>query len=193
MTDQPNHLALVVVGMCGAGKSLVSEYLKSQSWNYLRFGQVTIDEIGKRSLLVNEANERLVREELRASGGMDIYAALLWPKIELALTKGSVVIDGLYSWSEYKLLKQKLGNRMVVLAIVAPREMRYDRLAHRPVRPLTRVEAESRDIAEIEQLEKGGPIAIADYTLLNQTTPEELLESLKTLVERLPKNYVKIL
>ncbi len=45
MAEISNRLALVVVGMCGVGKSLVSEYLKTNGWQYLRFGQVTIDEI----------------------------------------------------------------------------------------------------------------------------------------------------
>jgi hypothetical protein len=37
----------------------------------------------------------------------------------------------------------------------------------RPVRPLTPFESHSRDFAEIENLNKGGPIAIADYLIKN--------------------------
>jgi hypothetical protein len=40
-------------------------------------------------------------------------------------------------------------------------------LARREIRPLTEAESNSRDIAEIENLNKGGPIAIADYLLVN--------------------------
>ena len=35
------------------------------------------------------------------------------------------------------------------------------------MRPLTGSEARTRDYAEIENLHKGGPIAIADYLIVN--------------------------
>ncbi|MBA3873898.1 MAG: hypothetical protein H0X30_32600, partial [Anaerolineae bacterium] len=44
---------------------------------------------------------------------------------------------------------------------------------------------ETRDYQEIERLEKGGPIAIADYTLLNNGESDELLKSLDALVNKL--------
>jgi dephospho-CoA kinase len=107
----------------------------------------------------------MVREELRSKHGMDAYARLSLPAIRRSLSQGPTAIDGLYSWSEYKFLKTRFGERMKVVAIFTPRAMRYARLSKRPERPLTFEEAEQRDFAEIENVEKGGPIAIADYTL----------------------------
>ena len=49
----------------------------------------------------------------------------------------------------------------------------------------TGLDEEQRDYAEIESLEKGGPIAIADYTLLNNGDPADLLAALDALVKRL--------
>jgi dephospho-CoA kinase len=105
------------------------------------------------------------------------------------LSRGPLVLDGLYSWSEYKYLLKHLGERLVVLAVTAPRAVRYARLAARPERPLSAEEALSRDIAEIEALEKGGPIAMADYTILNtgsigalDAAVDELVESLREKV-----------
>jgi dephospho-CoA kinase len=63
--------------------------------------------------------------------------------------------------------------------------MRYARLANRPERPLTAQEAELRDYAEIENIEKGGPIAIADYMLVNDSTPDALLARLDALLDTL--------
>ena len=37
---------------------------------------------------------------------MGAFALLALPKIAKGLEKGHVVIDGLYSWSEYKILKR---------------------------------------------------------------------------------------
>ena len=42
-----------------------------------------------------------------------------------------------------------------------------------------------RDTREIERLEKGGPIAMADYTLLNAGTPARLLAQLDELLREL--------
>ena len=73
----------------------------------------------------------------------------------------------------------------MLVAVAAPRHLRYQRLATRPVRPLSPAEAQERDILEIEGLEKGGPIAMADYTLLNIGAPEDLLQQLDELLEKL--------
>jgi len=71
---------------------------------------------------------------------------------------------------------------MHVVAVIASRYIRYERLAHRSVRRLSPEEAELRDFAEIEKLEKGGPIAVADYVILNDGSKEELLQSVDRLL-----------
>ena len=89
-----------------------------------------------------------------------------------------MVLDGLYSWSEYTYLKEHLGDALRVLAIVTDRGLRYSRLATRTIRPLTEQEATSRDYSEIEKLEKGGPISIADRFVTNNGSSEELVEKI---------------
>jgi dephospho-CoA kinase len=168
--------------MCGAGKSSVAHFLKQKGWEVIRFGEITMRELDARGLPKNEANERAIREELRKTHGPDAYAKLSIPGIKKALTAGPTAIDGLYSWSEYKLLKESIENQMHVIAIFTTRSVRYERLARRPVRPLSRDEAEMRDFAEIENLEKGGPIAIADYVIPNDGSEEELLLSVDRLL-----------
>ena len=177
-----NNPLVVVAGMCGAGKSSIADYLKQKGWQVIRFGEITMHELNARGLSINEANERAIREELRKAHGSDAYAKLLLPRIKEALVVGPTVIDGLYSWAEYKFLRQDLENQMHVVAVFTPRSIRYERLAGRPVRPLSFEEAELRDFAEIENLEKGGPIAIADYIILNDGPEEELLPAVDRLL-----------
>ena len=101
-----------------------------------------------------------------------------------------MVVDGLYSWSEYKILKEKFKDDLVIIAIYSPSRVRYERLSSRKAvdeksrfRPLTKEQAQSRDYSEIEHLEKGGPIAMADHTILNIGTIEEVKQQVNGVVK----------
>jgi dephospho-CoA kinase len=179
-----------IVGMCGSGKSIACDSLRSRGWNYIRFGQITIDRLKETGKEINEVNEKSMRENLRKDHGMGAFAILSLPKIERELASGNVVIDGLYSWTEYKILKEKFGERLSIVCIYASPSTRYARLSNRSthesdtdtrMRRLSPVEAEKRDYAEIENIEKGGPIAMADYTIINESSEE----SLKADIERI--------
>ena len=178
--------ALALVGMPGSGKTLCAQHLESHGFFQFRFGSLIVDEVVRRGQAITPENERVVREEFRAQDGMDAIAKRALPILQSALTQHDcIVIDGLYSFSEYKTLRHQLGAELILVAIVAERQTRYTRLAQRPERPLTPAEAEARDWQEIERIEKGGSIAIADFTLLNNDTPEALLDALDSLLTRL--------
>jgi len=178
---------LVIVGMPGSGKSSVARHLESKGWRVIRFGALTMQELERRGLPINEANEKAIREELRAKHGMDAFAKLLLPTIKESLSAGPTVIDGMYSWAEYKFLKEHFNKQMKVVAIYTTRPVRYSRLSRRKVRPLTFEEAERRDYAEVENLEKAGPIAMADYTIVNDGTEKDLFRAIDRLLSTLYK------
>lgn len=186
MNQSTSSRALALVGMPGAGKSLCARHLEARGYFQYRFGSIVVDEVSRRGLPLNPENERIVREEFRSSEGMDAIAQRALPILRQALERYScIVIDGLYSWSEYKTLRAELTGELTVVAVVSERALRYARLAERRERPLSTIEAERRDYQEIENLEKGGPIALADYTLLNNDTPDVLLNALDALIETL--------
>ena len=125
---------------------------------------------------------------------MAAIAILNLDKIRKFIKNGNVIIDGLYSFDEYKVLKKEFGKKFTTIAIYAPPSIRYQRLAERKLtrkdkvarnRQYTAKEAESRDYAEIEKINKGGPIAIADYTILN-------IKSLMYFKRQLGKVYKEI-
>lgn len=175
---------IALVGMPGAGKSFCVEHLEKRGWPSVYFGGITVDEVKARGLEVNETNERLVREDLRATEGPGVMAARIIAKIDALAAQGNTVViaDGLYSWTEYKIFKQQYGDDAVVIAIAAPRQARHERLANRPVRPLTDEQVTAREYAEIENIEKGGPIANADFTIVNDGSPEETLAQLDNVL-----------
>jgi len=170
-----------IVGMTGAGKSVVAKVFEDNGFTRIRFGDVTDEEIGKRGLELNEKNERYFRELLRKQHGMAAYAKLNLPRIDSALKHSDVVVDGLYSWEEYIFLKTHYGKDFCIVAVWASPRTRYARLTGRSNRCLTLEEATSRDRAEVENLNKGGPIAMADFTIINESS----LESLETEAKRI--------
>ncbi len=174
-----------VVGMAGAGKSEVARVFEENGYIKIRFGDVTDEEIKKRGLVQNEKNERYIRELLREKKNMDIYARLNLPKIESALKQSDVVIDGLYSWEEYKFLKDYYKDNLHMVAVYASPGTRHMRLTNRANRALTPEEAISRDREEIEDINKGGPIAIADFTIINESSLENLKDEVSEVISKL--------
>ncbi len=184
---------VALVGMPGAGKSEVADEFIKRGYQYIRFGQITLDEVKKRGLEPTEKNERPIREELRKQYGPGAFATLNIPKFDEALKIDNVIGDGLYSWSEYKILKDKYGENLIVIAVYSPPKLRYERLANRAARhgddpklkyrSSTPEAARSRDYAEIENIEKGGPIAMADYTILNTGTIDDLRLEVKNILD----------
>jgi dephospho-CoA kinase len=176
---------VAIVGMAGSGKSEVAREFEKSGYIRIRFGDITDEEVKKRGLVLNEASERKAREDLRRDYGMAAYAKLNIPKIDETLKKSKVVIDGLYSWEEYVLLKDYYGDALGIIAVWSPPKMRYERLSRRHIRSLTSEEARARDCSEIENINKGGPIAMADLTITNDSTFENLTQQTIKVIERL--------
>jgi dephospho-CoA kinase len=179
-----------IVGMTGAGKSEVARLFEENGFTRIRFGDVTDEEVRKRGLELNEENERYVRELLRREQGMAVYARLNLTRIDSALKHSDVVIDGLYSWEEYTFLKEYYGEGFSVVAVWASPKTRYARLTGRKNRGLTLEEAASRDKAEIENISKGGPIAMADFTIINESSLNDLKRGTKKIISRLKNEEI---
>lgn len=174
---------VAIVGMCGSGKSIASKYFEDLGYKNVYFGGVTMEKLKEAGLEVTPENEKMMREKLRRELGMGAYANVLLPRI-LELSKDyDVVLDGLYSWSELKILEEEFDMRTI--AIVCDKNLRYDRLSKRDVRPFNNEEAKKRDITEIENIEKAGPIAYADYFIYNNGSMEEYYKRLDEIIKLL--------
>ena len=182
------HKLVAVVGMPGSGKSEAVKVFEEAGFSKVYFGGVVLEEVKKRGLEVNEENERKVREELREKYGMEAMAKLSLPVVKEKLTEGNVVVDGLYSLEEYLLLKKEFPE-MIVLCVYSSPRTRYERLAKRPLRPLRLEEARNRDLNQLKNLHTGGPIAMADFTIVNESTMEELEENIKKFIKEIISQY----
>ena len=177
---------IAIVGMAGAGKSEATKYLETKNIPFARFGQITDEEIQALGLPLIQKNEQTVREKLRQELGMAAYAIKMKPRIDKLLKEHDVIVlDGLYSWEEYVFLKKEFHGFMLVHIFAEPPQ-RYKRLSKRLVRRLSLKDARERDIAELEKLNKGGPIAIADYIIVNNGDDiKELYRKVDKLLKRL--------
>lgn len=178
---------IAFVGMPGSGKGTCTDYMAEKfGYPVIHFGNMVYEEVQRRGL-DNVKDEKFVREHMRETEGKAVLAKHAARKAQQHLKDGEsvVVFDGLYSWSEYRYLEETFGDELTVIAVAAPKHIRRERVLNRKDshRKYTLEELVNRDVAEIENLEKGGPIAYADYTIVNDGAPEELLKKLDTILE----------
>jgi len=187
MTHHENLKILAFVGLAGSGKSTAVQYFTEKGYPKVYFGGVIYQEMEKAGIERTAHSEQKFREEIREKNGKDFVANKIVEQIENLANSGQhrIIADGIYTWTEYQVLKRAFPGELEVVAIVSPRHLRYHRLAERVERPYTATESHERDIAEIEHLEKGGPIAIADHYVINDGPIEDLHEKLRLLVESL--------
>lgn len=180
-------LILAVVGLAGTGKSTSADHLvKNHHFHCLYLGGVVLDAVRAKGLPVTPENERHVREEMRRISGPAVLALQSISGLRHHLNMGQlIVVDGLYSFSEFLCLEEEFGQQLRLVALHVAKNLRCQRLANRSVRPMTATEVDQRDRMEILNIEKGGPIAIADYHFINDGPQACLTEFLDSLVSNL--------
>ena len=187
MIKSKTHI-IAFVGMPGSGKSTAVNHLSKQGYPKVYFGGVVLQELEKAGIDRSPEAEANLRNELRQKNSKDFIAQQMIEQINNLISAGQhrIVADGLYSWTEYKTMKRAFPGELSVVAIMAPRHVRHRRLAARPERPFTHEEARVRDWREIEDLEKGGPIAIADHCVINDGTDiEAYLEQVESILKNI--------
>lgn len=191
MKHTTNTKIVAFVGLTGSGKSSAVEYLTDKGYPKVYFGGIVLDAMTKAGLEHTQENEQPFREALREREGKDFVVNRIVTQIQDLVNAGQhrIIADGLYTWTEYKILKRAFPGELTVFAVVAPKHLRHHRLTMRPVRPLTVDEANQRDWAEIENLEKGGPIAIADHYIINNGNLDHFHEQIDTELEHI--NFYK--
>ena len=162
MSEKNDVKILAVVGMSGSGKSVVVDFLTKKGVPKVYFGGMIYKEMERRGIqrTADGSSERQFREMIRET-------------------------DGLYSWTEYKELKSKYPGLLTVVAIVVPKALRHFRVGKREERPFTLKEIQERDYTEVENIEKGGPIAMADYYILNDGSVAEMNEKMAEILTRM--------
>ena len=180
---------LAIVGMSGSGKSVVVDYLTEKGYPKVYFGGMIYKEMNRRGIerTADGESEKRFREMIREIEGKDWVVKQVIDETKNLIKAGQkrIVLDGLYSWTEYKALKREFPGQLTVLAVVVPKALRHFRVGKRPERPFNTKEIQERDRSEIENLEKGGPIAMADFYVLNDDTVAKLHDDVDKILKRI--------
>jgi len=176
---------IAFVGLPGVGKSVAVNYITEKGYPKIYFGGIIYSAMDEAGIKITPESSQIFRKEIREKEGKDFVVKRVVKQIHDLIAAGQhhIVLDGLYSWTEYKILKREFPGEMTVVAIVSNKKLRHHRLSIRPERPFTIEEANQRDWSEIEDLEKGGPIAIADHYVINNGSIDDLHKQLYLILE----------
>ena len=184
-----NVKIIAVVGMSGSGKTVAVNHLTDQGIPRVYFGGMIYKEMERRGIERSEdgESEKEFRQMIRETEGKDWVVRQVINETNDLIAAGQkrIVLDGVYSWTEYTTLKHEFPKLITFVAVVVDKKIRYKRIAKRPDRPFDGAAIRERDRSEIENLEKGGPIVAADYYILNNGTKEELCDRLDEILHEI--------
>lgn len=187
MSNQKSTKLVAFVGLAGSGKSSAVDYVSQKGYPKIYFGGIIYKAMEAAGIEVTWESQEKFREEIRAREGKDfvVKRAVVEARDLIEAGQKRILLDGVYTWSEYRILKHEFPGELTVIAIVTPKNLRYRRMSKRPERPMQPNEVDQRDWSEIENLEKGGPIAIADYFVQNDGTLENLEKQVDKILEEI--------
>ena len=178
---------VLVTGMPGSGKSLVTKYLVEKGYKSLSMGDVVREIANERGIEKTPENLLSIAQEVREKYGLDGVAKLLMKKIT-RIKHDKIVIDGLRSISEARTLIP-MGKCIHLISVHASPETRFKRLLRRgrPGDPRNWEDFVYRDKKELS-FGLGEIIAVSDIIILNEDPEEEeLRKQLERMMERIEK------
>lgn len=187
MTHHENLKILAFVGLTGSGKTTAVEHFTSLGFPKVYFGGIIYQAMAEAGIAKGEENETKFRVEIREKEGADFVVKRIIKQIHDLVDAGQhrIIADGVYTWDEYKALKHEFPGKTSIIAITSPKQLRYLWLESREDRPQTPQISAARDQHEIETLQKGGPIAAADFFIMNNGSIEHFYEQLDSVTRTL--------
>jgi len=177
-----------VIGFCGlpgSGKSTALEAIKDLGV-IITMGNVIRDEAKKRNLAFNDNNLGKIAKDLRMKEGDEIIAE---KSIEMIKKQKctTIFVDGIRSIPEIKLFRREW--KFPLIAIETNEKLRYERILDRSrsddgTKEMINVRDRREKEFGLEEV-----IEIADYTIYNNTTIDDLKERTKECVLNIIKNY----
>ncbi len=183
-------LVIGLVGMPGAGKSLVVEASKEKGFAVVTMGDVIREETRNRGLDPNPKNIGIIMLDLRKTNGAGVIAEKCVPRIE-QVQSSKLIIDGLRSLNEAEVFKARFAG-FKLLAVHASPETRFTRLKGRGRSddPNTWEIFHERDMRELG-VGLGNAVAMADFVVVNEGEKKELKNRVTDLLSKVETKWQK--
>jgi len=182
-----------LTGKNGSGKGEVAKFLEESGYQFYSLSDVVRDEIVSRGLKVTRENLINVANEMRATYGAGILAEKVLRKIG---PDAHAVVDSIRNPFEVEALRRSRG--FYLLSIESDPKIRFERIKARKRESdpktyenflkLEAREAQSDDPVT-QQLNR--TIAMADATVENNSTMEDLYEQIRQVVQALAANLIR--
>lgn len=129
-----NPFIIGLVGLPGAGKTTVTEFLEKHGFVKVILSDIIRDELKRRGI-VEYTREILqdVGNEMRRKFGPDVLARRAMKQLKI-LGNEKYVIDGIRNLSEIAYLKKQ--KQFYLIGVKAPSQVRFERLKERITNPL---------------------------------------------------------
>ncbi len=169
-----------LTGLAGSGKDAAAKFL-SEKYGYklLVFSDVLKEEAKKRGTEPTKMNLSILGDELRAKSGNTVLAKKLLEKID---PEKNYVLSGFRSPEEVYAIQNEVLDFYLVL-IDAEKTVRFKR--RRPEDPQTEKEFFARDERDISNKGLDKVIEMADYTIVNNGTLQELEGKVEELLSKI--------
>jgi dephospho-CoA kinase len=175
--EEFSMMVFIIVGMPASGKNIAREYAEKHNISYFATGDIVREEVGKQGLEGSPENTAAVSTKLRGNDGMGVTHIAL--ATALACSSDIVFLEGMRSWPKVELIREQTA--CCVIAFLAPRELRRQRIASRGRSDDSPAAFEERDTREIAY-GTAIPIACADAYILNTATTEDAMTDLDRIV-----------
>ena len=169
----------IIVGMPAAGKNVARLYAGARDMVYYSTGDIVRAEVKIRGLEVDAATTTAVSDDIRGEDGMGVTRLALEEILKTGAKMG--FLEGMRSWQEIELIREKADG--VVVAVLAPRGLRLNRICSRGRADDSPADFDERDQREIVY-GTAIPIALADAYILNTSAMDEAINQLDAIVQQ---------
>jgi dephospho-CoA kinase len=169
----------VVVGMPASGKNIARIYAQARGIPYFATGDLVRNEIRKRGLEHDAVAAAAVSAEFRGADGLGVTRLALASAMESGAN--ILFMEGMRSQPEIELIRTRA--ECVVIAFLAPRQLRLQRIISRQRPDDSPQLFGQRDAREIEY-GTAVSIVLADEYILNTGTLEEAVEQIEQIIRR---------
>ncbi|MBI5728258.1 MAG: AAA family ATPase [Candidatus Magasanikbacteria bacterium] len=180
------HIILGLVGEMAAGKSTLTEYLKSaHSAVTFRFSDMLRDVLERLHLEDNRSNLQMLSTALRQTFGDDLMSKVIAADVQKSAAS-FIITEGVRRPSDVTYLRQIPG--YILIAVTAGERLRYERITKRTENPddQTKTWAEFLSEGQREAEQKIREIAArANFTIDNNGSKEELFSSMEKILAKL--------